>query len=193
MYLLHITSPTIIPVIISTCCSLCRMEQLLPHFLHSHYLWQVLLLWYLLEYLEVYFQYHNPKAILTGISSVVPSTSRSLLFFFPSALIFPILLNCSPPVLSVVSVQHLVLLSLCSSFSQFLQSSTILYQHLELDVWENCFPKLTSLHPLVFLLFFLTVTSRLLHFTVSKLCFAHGPVKSHQFFPSKTWLLAYIL
>lgn len=52
--------------------------------------------------------------------------------------------------------------------------------------WENCFPKLTSLHPLVFLLFFLTVTSRLLHFTVSKLCFAHGPVKSHQFFPSKT-------
>lgn len=81
MYLLHITSPTIIPVIISTCCSLCRMEQLLPHFLHSHYLWQVLLLWYLLEYLEVYFQYHNPKAILTGISSVVPSTSRSLLFF----------------------------------------------------------------------------------------------------------------
>lgn len=80
MYLLHITSPTIIPVIVSTCCSRCRMEQLLPLFLHSHYLWQVLVLQYLLEYLEVYFQYHNPKAILTGISSVVPSTSRSLFF-----------------------------------------------------------------------------------------------------------------
>lgn len=87
LYLLYSTSLVTIPVITSTCCKLAEWNKLLLHSLYSHYLCQVLPLQYLLGYLEVYFQYHKPKVVITGLSSVAqPPLGVSFFFFSPHQL-----------------------------------------------------------------------------------------------------------
>lgn len=186
LYVLYSTSLVIIPVITSICCKLAEWNKLLPHSLYSHCLCQVLPFQYLLGYLEVYFQYHNPKVVLTGISSVAPATFRSLLVFFPPALIFPVLLNCSAPLLSFSCFCP----TSCTTISLFqcLPISPVFHHPLPTSGTQcvgnlGLFPRPP--------LFITPSTSALLpdsdiqitaYFTVSRLCLAYRPVKSHFFF-----------